>query len=58
MLLGASQVVLEEAGAVYSSMIHVCIRLKSDSLAFPIDPLKERIGLLCDRATNVPPLRC
>jgi hypothetical protein len=34
MLLATSRVLLEEAGELYSSIIHVCIRLKSDSLAF------------------------
>jgi hypothetical protein len=32
-------VLLEEADELYSSMIHVRIRLKSDSFAFPIMPL-------------------
>jgi hypothetical protein len=34
MLLGTSRVLLQEAGELYSSIIHVCIRLKSDSFAF------------------------
>jgi hypothetical protein len=40
MLLRTSRVLLEEAGGVYSSMIHACIRLKSDSFAFLIMPLQ------------------
>src|SRR5882757_987645 len=34
MLLGTSRVLLEEAGELYSSIIHVHIRLKSDSFNF------------------------
>jgi hypothetical protein len=41
MLLGTSRVLLEEAGELYSSIIHVYIRLKSDSFTFSNNALSS-----------------